>query len=360
VAIAELQVQRRDYPAALAALKAATQAMSRAVNPDTTLRARALCAYGDVYYSTDDSARSRQYFSEALALLASQSSAEAPGLRARAREGVAQADLEDRQYDQAASGFQQALAEQIASSGELHPRVSEILNELGSLEYLRGGSRASIPYFRRCLAIERKIYGEDNALTASAANNLARVLLEQRDFAEAEPLLRAAIKSISAGVPETSDDMAFYFANLALVRMGVGDLANAQTLFEKGLKAAVLNKHRLHGPILSDLADLECRTGRYRAGLARLEEARPIVAARYADDPWRSAHVDNVRAGCLAGVRRYAEASALMQTSLPVVLKKWPADTLFGHDALTRAIRLYTRAGDAAKVAHYSAMLPDR
>jgi tetratricopeptide (TPR) repeat protein len=355
VAIAELQVQRRDYPGALAALGAATQALSRALNPDAALRVRALCAYGDVYYSTDDAARSRKYFSEALAL-ASQSAAGSPGLRARAREGVAQADLEDGKFDQAATGFQQALAEQEASSGELHPRVSEILNELGSLEYLRGRSRAAIPYFRRCLTIERQIYGEHNALTASAANNLARVVLEQRDFAQAEPLLRSAIASISAGVPETSDDMAFYFANLALVRMGVGDLASAQTLFEKGLKAAILNKHRLHGPILGDLADLECRSGRNRAGLARLDEARAIVVARYPDDPWRAAQIDNVRAGCLTGLRRYPEAGALMQSSLPVILKKWPADTLFGHDALERAVRLYTASGDATRVAQYRSL----
>jgi len=168
--------------------------------------------------------------------------------------------------------------------------------------------------------------------------------------------LRSAIASISAGVPETSDDMAFYFANLALVRMGVGDLASAQTLFEKGLKAAILNKHRLHGPILGDLADLECRSGRNRAGLARLDEARAIVVARYPDDPWRAAQIDNVRAGCLTGLRRYPEAGALMQSSLPVILKKWPADTLFGHDALERAVRLYTASGDAARVVQYRAL----
>ena len=117
------------------------------------------------------------------------------------------------------------------------------------------------------------------------------------------------------------------------------------------------DKQRLHGPILGDLADLECRSGRYRAALARLDEARPIVAARYADDPWRTAQIDNVRAGCLTGMRRYAEAGALMQSSLPVLLKKWPADTLFGHDALERALRLYTGAGDTAKVAQYRALL---
>jgi tetratricopeptide (TPR) repeat protein len=356
VAIAELQVQRREYSQALAALKAATQAMSKLVNPDMTLRVRALSAYGDVYYSTDDASRSRQYFSEALAL-ASKASAGTPALRARAREGVAQADLEDGQYDRAANGFQQALAEQIASSGELHPRVPEILNELGSLEYLRGRSRAAIPYFRRCLAIDRRIYGDHNALTASTANNLARLLLEERDFSEAEPLLHAAIQSISAGVSETSDDMAFYFANLALVRMGVGDLASAQALFAKALKAAITNRHRLHGPILTDLADLECRSNHVADGLKRLDEARPIVVARYADDPWRTAHVDNVRAGCLTGAHRYAEADTLMQGSLPVILKKWPTDKLFGHDALERAIRLYTRNGDAARAAQYSAML---
>jgi tetratricopeptide (TPR) repeat protein len=151
----------------------------------------------------------------------------------------------------------------------------------------------------------------------------------------------------------TEDDMAFIYSNLALADMGLGRLRVAEPLFQQGLEAAIANRHRLHGPILTDLADLECRTGRYRAGLARLDEARPIVAARYPDDPWRTAHVDNVRAGCLTGIKRYADAARLMAASLPVVLKKWPAATLYGHDALERAVRLYAQNGDGAFAARY-------
>ena len=34
-------------------------------------------------------------------------------------------------FDPAAAGFTKALNEQLAMTGELHPRVSELLNELG-------------------------------------------------------------------------------------------------------------------------------------------------------------------------------------------------------------------------------------
>jgi hypothetical protein len=179
------------------------------------------------------------------------------------------------------------------------------------------------------------------------------MLLEERDFTEADRLLQESLATSAASVAEDSDAMTFRFANLALVRMGVGDLAGAEPLFHKALKAAVINKHRLHGPILTDLADLECRTGRYGEGLARLDEAQPIVAKRYPDDPWRLAHLDNVRAGCLTRARRYAEAEALMTASLPVLLPKWPADTLYGYDAQQRAIELYGLTGNAAKLAQY-------
>jgi hypothetical protein len=153
------------------------------------------------------------------------------------------------------------------------------------------------------------------------------------------------------------DEAIFTLSNLGLAELGMGHSRQAEALMTQALKAAIADQQRLHGPILTDLADLECRTGRYRAGLTRLAEARPIVAARYADDAWRVAHVDNVRAGCLTGVRRFAEADSLLQSSLPVVLKKWPPNTIFGHDALERAVRLYSQTGDAAKAERYNAML---
>lgn len=49
-----------------------------------------------------------------------------------------------------------------------------------------------------------------------------------------------------------------------------------------------------------------------------------------------------------------------MATSLPVVLKKWPPETLYGHDALGRALRLYTDTGDTAQADAYREQLQER
>ena len=352
VAIGELQNQRGDYASSLQALNTASKALQSSPTPDPALQMRLLSTYGDVYYFKNNGARARQYYEQLLAL-ASQPAATDSTMRARALEGIAQADLDEDRFDAAAAGFHTALAEQIAATGELHPRASEILSELGRLEYLRGRPRDAIPYFRRCLEIDRRMYGPHNANTAASLNNLGRLLLEQRELTAASKLLQESIDPGGADVPETSDDMTFRFTNLALALMGLGDLKGAEPLFQKGLRAAIINKHRLLAPILTDLADLECRSGRFEQGLKRLDEARPIVAARYPDEEWRTAHVDNVSAGCLTGLKRYSEAKGLMATSLPIVLKKWPPNTLYGHDALQRAIRLYTHSGDSAKADAY-------
>ena len=354
-AIGDVDNNRGDYDAALSALDEATKAIRQTVMQDQLLKLRVLSVYGDVYMAKDDASHARSYFEQVLRLATGQSKAEKT-IRAHALEGIAQTDISGKQFDVAAMGFQKALDEQIAATGELNPRASEIVNQQGVLEYLRGRPAAALPYFRRCLAIDRKIFGENHSSTAISLNNLARLLLEQRQLEEANGLLSQSVGDRRGEVLETGDGMAFAFSNLALTRMGLNDLKGAEPLFQKGLKAAIANKHRLHGPILTDLADLECRSKRFEQGLKRLDEARPIVAARYPDDPWRVAHVDNVRAACLTGVKRYAEAEALIESSLLIVLKKWPPDSLFGHDALERTMRLYRATRNSAKLAKYTAM----
>ncbi len=356
VALGEVQYQRGDYDAALLSLTRARSLLERMPAGNAALRARMQLALGDVYNHREDYGEARRYFGLALASAAGDQATRAE-VTARALEGMAQADLNDDQLGKARVEFGRALDARIAVSGEVHPRTAELTSEIGSLEYLSGHRSAAEKQFRKTLQIDTAILGSHHPELATTRNNLARVLLEQRHFAEARELLAASAADRGSQVVETEDTMAFLYSNLALADMGLGRSTAAEPQFQLALRAAIANKHRLHGPILTDLADLECRTGRYRAGLTRLAEARPIVAARYADDPWRTAHVDNVRAGCLTGMRRFAEATALMQSSLPVVLRKWPPDTLFGHDALTRATRLYGLAGDAARAAEYSAML---
>ena len=251
------------------------------------------------------------------------------------------------------SGFRRALERQIAATGELHPRAAELLNELGSLKYFEGDRASAAQYFERTLRIDQQVLGDKHPTVTITTNNLARILLEQRRFAEARALLEPSARTFSSQVLATEPDMTFVLSNLALIEMEQGNYEAAQIDFDGALRTAIVNKHRLHGPILTDLADLECRTGRADAGLAHLAQAQPIVAARYPDDAWRLAQIDNVRAGCLVRLKRYPEAEPLVASSMPVLLNKWPPDTLYGHDALQRSIQLYQATGSQAKLAHY-------
>ena len=354
-AMGEVDYQRGDYAAAKASLARAEQLLASLPSNDG-LRVRVLDAAGDVGLATDDYEGARHSFQKALAL-APTASALNPELVARAAEGVAQCDLAEKHYDAATAGLSRALTAQLQATGELHPRTAEILNELGSTAYLSGNNAAAEGYFRRTAAIEIKVLGEKHTDLAITRNNLARVLLEERKVSEARSLLEESVAARTGQVVDTDAQMAFVFSNLALADTALGDFRTAEPLYYKALAAAVANKHRLHGPILTDLADLECRTGRFEAALKRLDEARPIVATRYPDDPWRAAYVDNVRGGCLVGLKRYAEAERLLAASTPVVMKKFPAPTLFGHDAIERNIRLYSATGDDARLAQYRAML---
>jgi hypothetical protein len=146
------------------------------------------------------------------------------------------------------------------------------------------------------------------------------------------------------------------FGNLGLVHMARGEYAAARQQLDKGLRAAVLHQHRLQGPILTDLADLDCRTGAWQQGISRTSEARPLISARYPGDAWRMALVDNVEAECLAGQGKLREAASLMGTSTDELLRRWNSKSLYGHDALVRAITLYQRLGDQNQLGRYQAM----
>ena len=353
LALGEVQYQRGENEGALASLQEALALVEQSPGHDPLVRAKILGALGDLYNSTQDYEKARQFFQRAL-MIGSGSSLAQREVVAHSLGGIAQTDFYENHLDKAATEFKTALNARIAVSGELHPQALEIMDALGSLEYMRGHLTAADGYYRRTLNAERHVLGEHDPEIGSTLNNLGRVLLEQRKFSEARPMLEEALDlHLSQRVETDPNASVFIFANLALADAGLGDISDAESLFQKGLSVAVSNKHRLQGPILTDLAELECRTGRVDQGLARLDEARPLVVETYPDDPWRAAHVDNVRAGCLTVVKKYADAAKLIESSDPIVFNKWAPNTLYGYDALQRSIHLYSLMGSTAKVSEY-------
>ena len=358
-AIGVLQLQEGNLQAAKASLERAQGYVGQPSAADGTLYVHIKNSLGEVYWRQDDCKHARESYQDSLATSARQQLQELESWVA-AQEGIAQCDMDEGNYQAAEAGFQRALARQIAATGELHPRTAELLNEIGSLKYFEGDRATAGQYFERTLRIERQVLGAAHPTVTGTTNNLARVLLEQRRFAEARALLEPSASAFSRQVDATNPNMAFVLSNLALIEMEQSHYSAAEGYFGDALRIAVINKHRLHGPILTDFADLECRLGKADSGLAMLDEAQPIVSARYPDDPWRVAHLQNVRAGCLTAAKRYAEAEPLIASSMPVLLPKWPPPTLYGYDAIQRSLQLYRLTGNEDKLGYYRLLAEDK
>jgi len=240
--------------------------------------------------------------------------------------------------DASRRSFEQALAIRISVQGRLHPKVSEDLNQLGAVAYLQRDRRRAEQYWRRSLELDERVLGPTHPDLAATLNNLARVMVEQRKFREALPLLTRSANIYRAQRGDTHDDLAFIFSNLALARRGVGDTKGAEANFRQALAAAEVHQNRLIAPILADLADLRCERGDHAGAMRMLDRAEPIMRQEYPDDEWRPAWVTNTRGACLLRQRNPEAATPLIRSSSPVILKRWPADALYGYDAQRRIL----------------------
>ena len=240
--------------------------------------------------------------------------------------------------------FDRALAIRIPVQGIAHPKVSEDLNELGSIAYLQRDSAAAERYWLRALKSDELVLGPNHPDVAVTINNVARVQLERRAFASAASLLHRAVAISLAQQGETHDDLAFTFANLGIAERGLGHPEVADEWLAKAWRAADLHHHRNRAPILVERADLACARHDAAAGLAMLDRAVPIMRADYPDDAWRQAWIGNTRGACLIAAGDVAAGRSAIVASMPTLRARWSADSLFGSIAVARL----RRAGEVA------------
>jgi Tfp pilus assembly protein PilF len=262
---------------------------------------------------------------------------------ARDLETVALAQQSAGDFDGSRKNYARALQLRLAKEGQFHPSVAEDLNQLGSTAYFQKDRRAAEAYFERSLALEQQVIGPNHPDLGITLNNLARVRIEQRKFAQALPLLKRSASINLAQRSDTHDDLAFIFSNMGLAARGLGKESEAEDLLDRALRAAEVHHNRLTAPIMVDLADLQCRRGDFATALDQLDRAVPIMKAQYPDDAWRTAWIDNTRGACLLRQGNAAAARPLLTSSLPVILKRWPGDTMYGYEAQQRQRALASR-----------------
>jgi tetratricopeptide (TPR) repeat protein len=339
VALGDSERRMAKFHDSIATYKQALKLLNANTDEQILLRARILSNMGTAHSFLDEPAFGKAMASESLRIVEKQQGGDTADA-ALAHEVIGANEIVGGNLDAAKRQFARAVAIRAGVQGNLHPGVTENLNQLGSIEYLQNNPAAAERYYRQVLANDTTVLGDKHPDTALTLNNLGRVLLEQRKFADANNILERAIAINLTQRDEASFNMAFPYSNLALAKHGLGTLGAAEPLFRKALVAARANKHRTLAPILTDLADLLCENGQTGEGLAMLDEARPIMVKTYPKDAWRVAWTDMVRGSCLLKAGRRSEGAAMIRGNAKAVQSRWPPGSLYGHIAAERIKRV--------------------
>ncbi len=331
LAIGDARYRQGDYDPAAASYRRGEVLSRDPRNDDPALRTRALVGLGQSLTAAGDKKASAP-LRLALAL-------DTRRLGPDAAE-VAR-DLEALALDRVGAGetvaarplVERALSIRLRTEGKFGPSVGDNYNTLGSLAYMAGDLDAAERYYGANLKVDEAVLGTEHPDVAATLNNYARVLLDRRKFAAAGPFFERAMHINLAQRGEMHGDLAFIYANIGQVRLGLGDIAGAEAMIVRARTTAVASNHRLRGQIAADLGGLYCARNRVAEGVALLAIAGREVREVFGGDNWRLGWIDALRGECLVRTGHAVQGRQLIEAGTAQVLRKWPVSTLYGHYA---------------------------
>lgn len=251
----------------------------------------------------------------------------------RALKEIATRDYQQGRYDQAQRGFEELLRSRRRLGAGDDPLVGTAFNELGAIRYKLGDNIAARRWFEQALRIEVKLLGNDHPKVATIRGNLARIMVEQRQFA---PALRLLEETRAAIVREQGDRtalLAWQDDSIGLAHMGLGDRAAAEAAFRRGLGVARATGAAKEGDLSVDLSSLLCATGRARSAQPLLDGAARAYAGAAATPSWSIARAAQVRGRCLMLAGDRSAGAVLVRQNAPAVIARWGSTSQFGVEA---------------------------
>lgn len=141
--------------------------------------------------------------------------------------------------------------------GNGHPRVAEVLVNLGAIQQDVGNYEESERFQRQALEITRRFFGENHYRTAAGYTLLARSLVYQKRFEEALPLLTTALAVQEKVFGPVHPRVASAVNELGVVALQKGDAETAKAHYRRMLdiyKQVYPGGHYLIGTATSNLA----------------------------------------------------------------------------------------------------------
>lgn len=302
-------------------------------------RAQAANIRGDILSYLEQDAAAMQAFQSALQAIdeATLSNEEQASLRSRSLGGIATLYLYAGDFDASQAYFADAVNLLLPVYGEMHPDTIWAMISYGSAAYSNGDTQTARAVWTRSLAVARQVLDATHPEVGTIKNNLARLQFETGKYPEAEVLLRDALEVDRNHRSDNFDDLAYTLNNLALVRMAQADFAEAARLWSEALPIAEASAHRMLGPILTGLADVQCKDRQTASGIELATQALRVSEAEFGVDDWRSQRAALTRAYCLkrANVDPVtADFSAGEATAaLAGIVERWGKDSFFSARA---------------------------
>ncbi|MBL9114529.1 MAG: toll/interleukin-1 receptor domain-containing protein [Verrucomicrobiaceae bacterium] len=201
--------------------------------------------------------------------------------------------------------------------------LSWLLNCIGVLLHNKALYAQAEPLLRRALKLHEASLGKDHPEVASSLNNLAQLLKATDRLTEAEPLLRRALEIGEASFGKDDPNVAIRLNNLATLLHATNRHTEAEPLMRRALEIDEASFGKEHPNVarhLNNLAMLLHATDRSAEAEPLMRRALEIDEARLGkDQPNVAIELHNL-ALLLQATDRHTEAEPLMQRAVDIFL----------------------------------------
>jgi serine/threonine protein kinase/tetratricopeptide (TPR) repeat protein len=255
-------------------------------------------------------------------------------------------------YEQADRLNDRVLASTRAIYGGQHPRVADILVNLGASQSDRGRYEDAKRFYRPALDILREYYGDDHFRTASAKTMLGRTLVYQKEFAEGVPLLEQALAVQQQINGPTHPRVASALNDLGSAALQQKRLDEAAARFSRMIeiyRTVYGGDHYLLATAISNLGSVHVEKADY-AGAERLYRDAVDMFTRVQSATHLNTGIARLKLGrALLRQQRYQEAEPHSRAGYDIVRAQANPSIGFLNNARTDLAAEYEALGETEK-----------
>jgi serine/threonine protein kinase len=258
-------------------------------------------------------------------------------------------------YDQSQELNERLLPMYKQIYGDRHPRVADILVNLGAIKYDLGHYSEAEAYDRQALDIVQDWYGKDNPETAEDLTVLARALVKEQKYAEGNDLLQHSLAIKERVYGNVHPSVASSLNELGSLALQTNKYVDAERDFTQmaAIYRSIYGEHHyLFATALSNLASVYTAQKEWARAEKLFRQVIPIYAETQSEDHINTG-IARIKLGrTLLRQQQYAEAETETRAGYEILVNKMDPNVSWLLNARKDLIEEYDalkRPADAAK-----------